>query len=86
MSDQNIDLSTLIKKYVTTEHITVVTFLIYGWGILYNYFYYRPFGINIISFLSLQEILIETLINASIIGILAIIIIPTEYYIVLGYI
>lgn len=62
MPDQNIDLSSLVKKYFTTEYITIITFIFYGWGLLYNYNYYYIFGINIFKYLSLQEVLLDTLI------------------------
>lgn len=65
MPEESINLSTLIKKYVTTEHITVATLLLYGWGFLYNYFYYQYFGVNIISYLSLPEILIDAITSIS---------------------
>jgi hypothetical protein len=65
MTDQNIIPSTLIKKYFTTEYLTAATFFIYGWGLLYNYLYYRHFEISIISYLSLQEVLLDTIIYIS---------------------
>lgn len=37
MPEESNNLSTLIKKYITTEFLTVATFLIYAWGFLYKY-------------------------------------------------
>lgn len=61
MPEDSYNLLALIKKYFTTEFLTVITLLIYGWGFLYNYSYYNNFNINIISYLSLQDILLGTI-------------------------
>lgn len=61
MTEENFNLLTLFKKYITTEFITISSILIYGWGFFYNYIYYYHFNINIISYLSLQEILFGTI-------------------------
>jgi hypothetical protein len=84
MPEENNNLSTLIKKYFTTEHITIATFLIYGWGFLYNYLYYNSFGINIIKYISLQETLIDTIIFITIISVFSLIFTIATYYISFG--
>ena len=84
MADQNINTSTWIKKYITTDYITVATILIYGCGILYNYVYYKGFGINITKYLSLQETLVDTSIFIAVLALLSLIFIPAAYYLSIG--
>jgi len=56
-----INLSVWIKKYIKPEYITLITVVLYSWGLLYNYMYYNRFNINIFKYLSLQETLLDTL-------------------------
>lgn len=84
MTDQNINTTTLIKKYFTTEYITIITFLIYSCGILYNYFYFKIFGINIIKYLSLQETFVDTSIYIAVLILLSLIFVPASFYLAFG--
>jgi hypothetical protein len=84
MPEESINLSTIIKKYITTEFLTVATFLIYSWGLSYNYLYYNSFGINIIKYISLQETLIDTIIFIVIIGVFSLVFGISSYYTTLG--
>lgn len=74
VESNNISSSSWFKKYIKTKYITAATFVLSSWGLAYNYLYYSKFGIDILKYISLQEILLDTITYVTVIIILLIII------------
>ena len=45
------------------EYLFIATILTYGWGLIYHYLFFSTFGIEITNYISLQELLVKTIIQ-----------------------